>query len=147
MINMATHASRNTTTGMAFEEKVSARNIAFGEDVSKHALYRFLKARNINWEDLISRKLLPDEAYWDEENKTLTVFEKKTQNGEGSADEKIQTCGFKILQYKKIGLALGAEKVTYTYILDDWFKAPRYKDVLDYIKSIEDCDYTFSNDL
>ena len=32
--------------------------------------------------------------------------------------------------------------VKYIYLLDDWFKQPCYKDVLDYIQSV-DCDYYF----
>ena len=142
---MATNASRNTSTGLDFEKQVSVK--CKGLDVSKHSLYRYLKDKGIEWKTILSRQLLPDEAYWDEESKTLSIFEKKFQKTEGSADEKPQTCGFKILQFKKIGLALGAKKVTYTYIFNDWFKHPRYADMLEYIKSVEDCDYIFSDEL
>jgi len=34
-------------------------------------------------------------------------------------------------------------EVEYIYILSDWFKNPRYKDVLDYIHSVG-CDYYFN---
>ena len=142
---MATHASRDTSTGLKFEELVSIRGT--GINLSKHALYRFLKERGIKWETILSRRLLPDEAYWDEETKTLSIFEKKYQETEGSADEKPQTCGFKILQFKKIGMALNAETVTYTYIFNDWFKQEKYKDMLDYIESVEGCGYIFSEEL
>jgi hypothetical protein len=71
------------------------------------------------------------------------VYEKKFQQAAGSADEKPQTCAFKILQYKKIATALGLKDVTYTYIFNDWFKKPEYKDMLDYIKSVDGCDYFF----
>lgn len=70
-----THASRNTITGLAFEGLVKGR--ANGIEVSKHELYRLLEKRGINWKDFLSRKLLPDECYWDEDTKTLSVFEKK----------------------------------------------------------------------
>ena len=43
---MATHASRDTTTGLLFEEKVRMKQI--GEDISKHALYRFLKDKGVD---------------------------------------------------------------------------------------------------
>ncbi len=142
---MATHASRDTSTGLKFEELVSVKMT--GINVTKNALYKFLKEKGIDWTEILSRKILPDEAYWDEETKTLSIFEKKYQQTEGSADEKPQTCGFKILQFKKIGLALGAKKVTYTYIFNDWFKQPKYKDMLDYIKSVEDCNYIFDDEL
>ena len=61
----------------------------------------------------------------------------------GSTDEKPQTCAFKIHQFKKIGAAIGANKVTYTYIFNDWFKKPEYRDMLEYIKSVDGCDYIF----
>ena len=32
--------------------------------------------------------------------------------------------------------------VEYIYLLDDWFRKPEYKDVLNYIQSV-DCDYYF----
>lgn len=142
---MATSASRDTTTGLRFEEAVSVKEK--GINVSKYELYRFLKKRNIEWDTLLSRRLLPDEAYWDEDTKTLSIFEKKYQQSKGSADEKPQTCGFKILQFKKIGAALGANKVTYTYIFNDWFKQACYKDMLEYIDSVDGCGYIFSEEL
>ena len=74
---MATHASRDTTTGLLFEEKVHMEEI--GENISKHALYRFLASRDIKWDDYISKKLLPDEAYYDEAN-IKWLFMKKNTN-------------------------------------------------------------------
>ena len=53
----------------------------------------------------------------------------------------LQTCGFKIQQFRKIGAALGLKQVYYTYILSDWFEQPKYQDVLDYIQSVPGCDY------
>lgn len=141
---MATHASRNTTTGLAFENYVHMKS--HGIDVTKHKLYKYLKSQNIDWETILSRKLLPDEAYWDEENKILTIYEKKYQESEGSADEKPQTCGFKIWEFNKLGAALGATKVTYTYIFNDWFKAEKYRDMLEYIRTVPGCDYIFEED-
>ena len=134
-----THASRDTTTGALFEART--RGIAPGIEISKYELYRFLDKRGIKWQELLSRKLLPDEAYWDEETKTFSIFEKKTQQSEGSADEKPQTCAFKIWEFSKIGKALGAKKITYTYILSSWFSKPKYKDMLEYIKTVPGCDY------
>jgi hypothetical protein len=139
-----THASRDTTTGLVFEKQVKAQ--ANGIEVSKHELYRFLNRKGIEWQSFLSRKLLPDECYWDEETKTLSVFEKKYQQISGSADEKLQTCAFKIWEFSKIGEALGARKVTYTYILSSWFAQPKYKDVLDYIRTVPGCDYILKED-
>lgn len=139
---MATHASRNTTTGLTFEEKVKMESL--GEDISKHALYRFLAKNNINWEQYISKKLLPDEAYFDKTNNRVIIYEKKYQQTEGSADEKPQTCAFKIYEYRKLFKSLGITDVSYIYIFNDWFKKPQYKDMLEYIKSVDGCDYIFA---
>lgn len=51
------------------------------------------------------------------------------------------------MQYKKIGEAIGAENVTYTYILNNWFKQDKYRDVLNYIHSINGCDYLFEEEI
>lgn len=132
-----TYASRNTKTGLAFEDRTHISST--GIDVSKNKLYTYLKQHSIKWEDFLSRKLLPDEAYIEDD--ILYVYEKKFQQTKGSADEKLQTCGFKIQQFRKIGAALGLKQVYYTYILSDWFEQPKYQDVLDYIQSIPGCDY------
>ena len=138
---MTTHASRDTTTGLEFEKRVSCKKD--GIDLTKYKLYKYLDSQGINWNKIISRKLLPDEAYWNPVTKELNIFEKKYQQTEGSADEKPQTCGFKIWEFSKIGKALGATKVTYTYILSDWFKQPKYADMLEYIASVPECGYMF----
>lgn len=138
---MTTHASRDTTTGLEFEKRVSCKKD--GIDLTKYKLYKYLDSQGIDWTKIISRKLLPDEAYWNPITKELNVFEKKYQQTEGSADEKPQTCGFKIWEFSKIGKALGATKVTYTYVLSDWFKQPKYVDMLEYIASVPECGYMF----
>ena len=134
-----THASRDTTTGLEFEKAYQLNKQ--GINLTKTKLYSYLKEHGIKWENIISRKLLPDEAYFNPTTKELTIYEKKFQQTQGSADEKPQTCGFKISQFRKLGAAIGAEKVTYTYILNDWFAQPMYKDMLDYIRSVDGCDY------
>lgn len=136
-----THASRDTTTGLLFEERVKIQEQ--GINVTKHELYRYLKSKGIDYTNLISKKLLPDEAFIDTKNFRLVIYEKKFQQTPGSADEKPQTCAFKIWEYRKIATALGLKDVTYTYIFNEWFKRPEYKDMLDYIKSVDGCDYFF----
>ena len=144
-IKMSTNASRNTTTGTIFETKTSGLN-QHGINVTKYDLYHYMESKGLDWRNYISRRLLPDEAYLDYDNDELRIYEKKFQKTNGSADEKPQTCGFKILQFNKIAKALGVSKATYTYILSDWFKQPIYKDMLDYIKTVEGCDYYFYED-
>jgi len=136
--------TRDTTTGARFEQVVNLAHRHRGAiDLSKHKLYAYMKEQGIDWHEAISSKLLPDEAYLDGDK--LYVYEKKYQCVTGSADEKLQTCGFKIHEFRKIAELLGAEEVEYIYILSDWFKQPKYKDVLAYINNTPDCWYEFEN--
>ncbi|MDA8007576.1 MAG: hypothetical protein MPJ81_05170 [Gammaproteobacteria bacterium] len=156
-----------TTTGLIFEGKVnfltlteklpnySIRKSATkagdellykGELVArcfkKHDFYRFLDEKGIEWEKLISKKLLPDDALLVIVRDTLFIIEIKYQQVAGSVDEKLQTCDFKRKQYHKLVRPLGL-LVEYVYVLNDWFKDPTYKDVLDYINSVG-CHYKFN---
>ena len=68
-----THASRDTSTGLIFEEKIKVKKK--GINLTKHNLYRYLKEKNIEYKDIISKKLLPDEAYYNEEENILYIYE------------------------------------------------------------------------
>ena len=107
----------------------------------KHGLYVFLKKEGVDYKKHISKRLLPDEALFVITNNTIFVIEVKTQKVAGSVDEKLQTCDFKLKQYKKLFSTLNIE-AEYIYILDEWFKRPEYKDTLDYIISVG-CQYYF----
>ncbi|MBI5134225.1 MAG: hypothetical protein HZA81_02450 [Candidatus Taylorbacteria bacterium] len=152
----------NTVTGLHFEKKadflavlgqVKGYSIAKDGTISfngtplamhlrKSALYKFLKAKGINHEEIISKKLLPDDAVYVFATNTLHIIEMKFQKVSGSVDEKLQTSAFKRAQYMKLVRDLGA-KVEYYYILNDWFSHPSYKDVLAYIRE-NGCDYFFN---
>ncbi|MFH0939477.1 MAG: PD-(D/E)XK nuclease superfamily protein [Planctomycetota bacterium] len=108
----------------------------------KHDFYKFLEEFNINWREMIFKKLLPDDAMFVIIRETLFIIEIKYQQVAGSVDEKLQTCDFKRKQYLKLVAPLGL-KVEYVYVLSDWFKKPGYKDVLDYIHSVN-CHYKFN---
>jgi hypothetical protein len=69
------------------------------------------------------------------------IIEVKYQEVSGSVDEKLQTCGFKLRQYKKLFAPLNYE-VEYIYILNNWFRDKRYKDTLDFIIDMN-CKYYF----
>lgn len=161
---MATHASRDTTTGKKFEEKIhiGGEGIDLSQEELRYyfeknfpnVLFSLSRINNCNKDKekflkgvpiVISKELKPDEAYFNPEELTLKIYEKKTQNGGGSADEKLQTCAFKIAEYRKIAKYLGVppENVTYTYILDEWFKNPKYEDALEFVKMTDGCDYMF----
>lgn len=119
-----------------FENKLVARCFR------KHDFYRYLSEHNIDWTKIISKKLLPDDALLVIIRETLFIIEVKYQQVAGSVDEKLQTCDFKRKQYLKLVQSL-ALKVEYVYVLNDWFKKPEYKDVLDYIHSVN-CHYRFN---
>lgn len=155
----------NTQTGIHFENKTdlltflnekvdgySVKKVKIGADIlykgkvvaqsfRKHQLYKFLDSRGIDWTKHLSKKLLPDDAIYVIKENTLFIIEVKYQQVEGSVDEKLQTCDFKLKQYKKLFSELNYE-VKYIYVLSDWFKHEKYKDVLDYIISVN-CKYYF----
>ncbi len=151
----------NTQTGLRFEKKtdillllaqrsgysVDGTSIHFhGKEIAKRyqksGLYKFLKGEGVDYKNHISKKLLPDDAIFNIELNTLYIIEIKFQKTSGSVDEKLQTCDFKKKQYSKLLTPLGI-KVEYIYVLNDWFNTPAYKDVLDYIQSV-DCHYYFN---
>lgn len=151
----------NTITGLNFEkerdileilkktEGYSVRgNIIYyrekevARSYRKHGLYRLLDGKGIDWQKLVSKRLLPDEALYVIVNNILFIIEMKFQKVTGSVDEKLQTCDFKKKQYKKLMAPLNID-VEYVYILNDWFKNSSYKDTLDYVISMG-CQYYFN---
>jgi len=152
----------NTKTGLYFEGKVDfltfikkqknykvkKNKILYnskevGKTFKKHGLYKWLEVNEIDYRKFISKRLLPDDAIFVISNNTLFIIEIKFQKVAGSTDEKLQTCDFKIKQYRKLLSPLNIE-VQYIYILNNWFKKAEYKDVLDYIISINGCSYYFN---
>lgn len=113
--------------------------------MQKQKLYRYLKSVIENYEskDHVSKELWPDNCVINVTKKKISVIEVKFQQGNGSVDEKIQTCDFKRKQYVKIARPLGYH-VEYIYVLSDWFKDPKYKDALDYIVE-SGCKYYFGH--
>ncbi len=152
----------NTKTGLVFEGKVDFltfiknkpgytvkdNTIFYNEkevalSFKKNGLYKYLESKGVNYKIIISKRILPDDIIFVITNNTFFVLEIKFQKIAGSTDEKLQTCDFKIKQYRKLLSSLNVE-VKYIYILNDWFKKPEYKDVLDYIISIDGCFYYFN---
>lgn len=123
-------------SGVYFEGKLVARCF------KKYEFYRFLEENKIDWKKMLSKRLLPDDAILVIVRETLFIIEVKYQQVSGSVDEKLQTCDFKRKQYLKLVGPLGL-KVEYVYVLSDWFKKREYKDVLDYIHSVN-CHYKFN---
>jgi len=151
----------NTKSGLHFEGKVDFLEVLKGVpgyevkddgsilfngevvalNLRKNALYKFLESKGVDYKEILSKRLLPDDAIYVLETKTFYVIEIKFQKVAGSVDEKLQTCHFKKRQYEKLLDSLGVD-VEYIYILSEWFQAPAYRDVLAYIKEV-DCDYYF----
>ena len=150
----------NTITGLIYEGKVDlatylsqqknyevqGSEVFYNGDVvayvfKKHEFYRFLETNGVDWKQIISSQLLPDNCIYVIVNNTLFIIEVKNQNVGGSVDENLQTCDFKRKQYIKLLSQLNIE-VEYVYILSQWFKNPKYKDVLDYIISVN-CHFYF----
>ena len=129
------------------KQKVCVRTVFFNNEkvaelYKKNEIYTsLLKKLNINWEMYISKKLLPDDSIFVTIKNTVYIIECKHQQVGGSVDEKLQTCDFKKKEYKKLFSKANID-VEYIYLLDDWFRNPKYKDVLDYIHSVG-CDYYF----
>ncbi len=146
----------NTRTGLVFEGKTDlstflskqphyhiegAHDVYFDDEkvaevYKKHDFYKiFLTKLEIDWTKYISKRLFPDDSIFVLSNNTLFVIECKHQQVAGSVDEKLQTCDFKKKQYKKL-MAHANIDVEYIYLLDEWFRDEKYKDVLDYIHSV-----------
>ncbi len=152
----------NTQSGLSFEAivdlsvflnkqsgyQVVGQDVFYNEQpiakiLKKNELYKFLFARGIDWRNVISSQLLPDNSIFVFNINTIFIIECKYQNVFGSVDEKLQTCDFKKKQYQKLMSFLGI-RVEYIYLLNDWFKAPKYRDVLNYINYVG-CYYYFNS--
>ncbi len=150
----------NTVTGLVFEGKtdlstflnkqkgykVTDENVYYKKEIvarifKKNSFYKFLESEGVDWKSIISKRILPDDSIYVIVNNTMFIIECKFQQSEGSVDEKLQTCDFKKKQYQKLLFQLNME-VEYVYLLSDWFKNSKYKDVLDYIISVR-CSYYF----
>lgn len=161
MIKGGKGGSKTAFSGLKFESRVAMKSLLatlpdykvegdlvyfknekVAEFYGKNKLYKnLLEPNSIDYSEIISKKLLPDEAVLILAGKTLFIIEIKFQEVSGSVDEKLQSCDFKNRQYKKLLAPLGIE-VKYVYILNDWFKNEVYKDVLRYVESMG-CYYFF----
>lgn len=138
----AEYVAFNGKRNKIFVRTVYYQKEKVAELYKKHEFYSsFLMKLNIKWEEYISKKLLPDDSIFVIIKNTVFIIECKHQQVNGSVDEKLQTCDFKKKEYKKL-LSKANLDVEYIYLLDDWFRDPKYKDVLDYIHSVN-CDYYF----
>jgi hypothetical protein len=122
--------------GVFFEGELIARCF------KKHDFYKFLDEFEVDWHKMLSEKLLPDDAMLVIVRETLFIIEVNYQKMTDAEDEELMLCDFNRKQYLKLVAPLGF-KVEYVYVLNDWFKKPEYKDMLDYIQSVN-CHYRFN---
>lgn len=158
--------TRDTSAGLTFEGEKNLHDILSknyqlvtrpneaGESIiqNKKVIGRLFKQREfsawlaefrVDTNTVWSKTLIPDTVIFNPTLRTVYIVEMKTQSTEGSADEKLQTCVFKRLQFLKLFRALNY-RVEYVYLLGDWFKQPKYKDALNYIYE-NGCSYHFDS--
>lgn len=161
---MAIYASRNTSTGLTFEQKamldrkdginISKKN--FCSFFEKHFHIEPAKTRKIP-NGILSWRFEPDEAYYFPNENRLVIYEKKTQGCNGSVDTKLTSCGWWYAEYKRLCDAVNITEVSYIFILDEWFRDPtekplaasnkdRYASTLAFIRATPGCDYFFWGD-
>ena len=103
----------------------------------KHGYYTdIVEPQGVNWEDIFSSKLLPDNAFINYAKQTIYLVEMKYQESGGSVDEKMQTGPFKLHQYQRLTSHFRDKyDVQLIYFLNQYFLASKYDDVKEYLKS------------
>ena len=84
-------------------------------------------------QSILSKNMLPDMAFFDYRNRSITIVEMKTQTSGGSVDEKLETVHFKRKQYQKLAAAIDFGEVNFNWALDAKFDEPTYDDVKRYL--------------
>jgi len=168
MIKGGKGGAKTNASGLAFERDVSLselllnegftiRQTSYGETLfdktnkilgvllPKRKIYEYLYNNSIIQDrkatGVLSKRLFPDNAFYNFTNKTLYIIEVKFQESFGSVDEKLQTCDYKKKIYIKL-FGKHIQKVEFIYILNEWFERPEYKDTLGYIEEVG-CHYYF----
>ena len=130
----------STKHSRTYSQIKDSRGNIIGEYFEKNGIYKYLlKRKDILWNEINSKQYLPDGAFYNLNNNTLYIIEKKYQASSGSVDEKLQTCDFKKKVYQKLFIKTDIS-VEYYYLLNDWFNQDVYNDVFEYIKKVN-CKY------
>jgi len=103
----------------------------------KHGFYTdIVEPQGVNWEEILSSKLLPDNVFINYAKQTIYLVEMKYQESGGSVDEKMQTGPFKLHQYQRLTSHFRDKyDVQLIYFLNEYFLASKYDDVKEYLKS------------
>ena len=125
--------AKSTLHGVSMKSKRNSKIEIYYQD----GIYRlFFEPRGIDWRDYYSGRLKPDSAIYSEDTKTLTIIEKKQQEGAGSVAEKLQTCDYKMQYYSNLVRGLGI-KVELVWQLGKYFldQEQNLKSVFEYMTS------------
>jgi len=139
-LKFVNHPLYSMQTGSVVENK-SGKALGVLYDGYGDFYRNLIKAGGIDWQSILTKQLQPDDVILIGD--TVYIIEKKSQKGNGSVDEKLQTCDFKRRQYQKLVNPLNL-KVEYYFLLDDFFQHKKYGDVKRYIKDVG-CDYFFGS--
>lgn len=154
---MATHASRDTTTGLVFEKNTPINQIFkdlvddgaimfantpkmaeetgmlyWREYVNNLSGLTFVGTGNGKHPTIWHKNYIPDGAII--YNNVLYIIEKKYQQCSGSADEKLTYGEFRRTRFEKLAeyFPIEIKDVKYLYILGKWFKKEHYMDVIEH---------------
>lgn len=98
-VDLATFLSKQNGYIVDSEGQVFYDNELVAQIFKKHKFYSFLEERGVDWRNIISKRLLPDDSIYIIINNTFFIIECKFQQVTESVDEKLQTCDFKKKQY------------------------------------------------
>tara|TARA_Y100001970_G_scaffold145495_1_gene178651 strand:+ start:3031 stop:3594 length:564 start_codon:yes stop_codon:yes gene_type:complete len=130
----------STKHSRTYSRIIDINDDLIGEYYEKNGIYKYLlDKKGVKWNNVNSKKYLPDGAFYNLMNNTIYIIEKKYQASPGSVDEKLQTCDFKKNIYQKLFKETNI-RVEYYYLLNDWFNQDVYNDVFEYIKKVN-CKY------
>lgn len=124
--------------GLSIDERgdITINGTIVGTVCGQYKLGHYMKARGLNYKDILSKRQFPDDCLIDYTSNTMYIIESKYQERSGSVDEKLESATFKRAQYQKVADSLfPGMKVEYAFIFNDWFKNPRYADVLQHLRS------------
>lgn len=87
-----------------------------------------------SFRDILSKNIEPDDVFYNIEEDTFYIIEKKKQTTTGSVDEKIRSYRSMMNLYYKLITRSTGSKVNFIYLLSDWFTDKKYFDDLENIE-------------
>jgi len=118
------------------------REHLLGRYLKNNEFYRFLKEEGVQWNKIISEKIEYQSIFILIKEKNIYHILLLNEDSPDFVEEKLMLSDFEKKQTEKLVKPLGL-KLEYVYVLNDWFKKKEYKDVLDYIESVN-CHYKFN---